>query len=395
MHSYWNRWRWDERRRNGSSRARSLGTARLRVETLETRELLAVVVPSLSATEGFPFNGQVATFDSTDVQGNNPQASISWGDGHVTTGVVVTNASSFSVTGANTYAVPGNYPVTVTIAGTGGSVASGQGQTTVAPVALLATGTTISPTARQPFTGMVASFTDPYSSLNAASYLATIAWGNGNTTIGTIAANGRGGFDVSGTNTYATPDPQTINVTITRIIDNQTATATSTAVVVNAPFVLSGQLNPLSDTGPSNTDGITAINQPTFIGTADPFSIVQLYARRSDQAEFVLLGQAIASVGGSWHLTVGALPDGAYSIAVAEIPPAGPPTPMVPLTPGSQLVIDTKRHHRGRTHRTIAAGGITDLAGNPQTAEFIKVSPAGFGHPGARHSSRIAAHSHN
>ncbi len=127
--------------------------------------LLAVVVGPVTGSEGFPVTGQIATFLSSDVQGTNPTASISWGDGHMTAGTVVMDGTNFAVDGSNTYAVNGTYPVNVTVNGTDGSTASGTGQATISPVMLLATGTTITPVAGQPFTGVVASFTDPYPGL--------------------------------------------------------------------------------------------------------------------------------------------------------------------------------------------------------------------------------------
>ena len=204
------------------------------------RELLAVTVGPVTGSEGFPVTGQIATFLSSDVQGSSPTASISWGDGHTTTGIVVMDGTNFAVDGSNTYAVNGTYPVNVTVSGTDGSTASGTGQATISPVMLLATGTTITPVAGQPFTGVVASFTDPYPGLSSSSYAATVAWGDGHTTIGTIAANGSGGFSVAGTNTYAAAGPDSVTVTITRLIDNQSATATSSAVVVAPAITATG-----------------------------------------------------------------------------------------------------------------------------------------------------------
>ena len=605
------------------------------------RDLLAVAVGPLTGSEGFPVTGQIATFLSSDVQGTSPTASISWGDGHTTAGTVVMDGTNFAVDGSNTYAVNGTYPVNVTVNGTDGSTASGTGQATISPVMLLATGTTITPVAGQPFTGAVASFTDPYPGLSASNYAATIAWGDGHTTIGTIASNGSGGFNVVGTNTYAAAGSESVTVNVTRLIDNQSATATtsavvvvpalavtgttitpiagqpftglvetftdnmtglppsdyaaiiawgdghtsvgtiasngsggfnvtgtntyaatgtdsvtltvtrltnnqsatatttavvvaptitatgttitpiagqpftglvatftdsmaglpasdysaiiawgnnhtsvgtiasnatggfnvtgtntyaapstdsvtvtvtrltnnqsatatttavvvaptitaagttivatagqtftgtvaifsdstpgtipaeyhasiswgngqssvgtivanatggfnvvgttffgaassgepilvtivrnsdgttatanSTGIVVSATATLGGELDPLSDTGVSNTDGVTAINFPSFIGTATPYAVIQFYSRGVSQAQPVLLGQAVANNLGQWNFAVGALPDGAYTFSVAQIPTNGPPSPMVLLTPGN-VIIDT------------------------------------------------------
>jgi hypothetical protein len=310
----------------------------MRLEQLETRALLAVMVGPLTGTEGFPISGQIAKFADTDVQGS-PQASIAWGDGHTTAGTILSSGTNFTVDGSNTFAVPGTYPVTVTVIGTGGSTATGQGQATISAIPLLATGTTITPVPNQPFTGVVASFSDPYPRLTASGHSATIAWGDGSTSIGTIAAHGGGGFNVTGTNTYAAAGTVSVTVTVTRLVDNQSATATTNSVVVSSR-ALSGQLDPLSDTGVSSTDGITAINHPSFFGTAMKYAVIQFYGRRTDQAQPILLGQAVADATGAWNFSVGALPDGTYNFTVAQIPTNGPPTQMALLTPVN-VIIDT------------------------------------------------------
>ncbi len=341
MYSRWIRWQCSEQRRNATSGSRRDGSRLLRIERLESRELLAVSMPNLAGTEGTPINGQVATFSSTDVQGTNPQATIAWGDGHTTAGVIVANGTNFSVDGANTYAVPGTFPITVTITGTLGST-SETGKATIASIAPMGTTTTITAVAGVPFTGVVASFTDSYPSLTEASYNSTISWGDGHSSLGTVEANGNGGFSVVGTNVYQTASTTLLPVvvTIVRNVDGNTITVNSSASVVSGSNVLSGQLDPLSDTGVSNSDGITAINQPTFTGTALPYAIVQLYGRRSDQAQPVLLGQAVTSVTGIWQMSVGALADGVYSFTAAQIPTTGLPTTMTSLTPSS-VIIDT------------------------------------------------------
>lgn len=405
---------------------------------------MAVAVAPLKLSEGFLFSGQIATFAAMDVSGTSPQATIAWGDGHVSPGAItpVTGTTGFAVSGANTYAVPGSFPITVTVAGSMSSSATGQGQAMIDPVTPMATGTTVTPNANRPFTGVVASFTDAYPGLSAGAYVTTIAWGDGHISTGTVTANGHSGFDVSGTNTYTAAGSDTIAVTVVRALDNQSVQAKSTAVVVAPTFtaiglpitaiggqpftgvvasftdnvpqaraedyrativwgddqtsvgtvvangrggfdvagthvyestnmastvevtitrvadgqpvktsstatvamqanVLTGHLDPLSDTGASDADGITAVNNPTFLGTAPPYAIVTLYGRRSDQAQPVSLVQAIADANGLWHAMIGPLPDGSYVVSASVTPPAGQPQPMVSLTGGSPLIIDT------------------------------------------------------
>jgi PKD repeat protein len=66
---------------------------------------------------GSPFNGVVATFtdaNTANVAGDFT-ATIDWGDGTTTAGIVSGGAGSFTVSGSHTYASAGSYPVTVTL----------------------------------------------------------------------------------------------------------------------------------------------------------------------------------------------------------------------------------------------------------------------------------------
>ena len=95
--------------------------------------------PTITPTAGLTFNGLVATFSDLDPNGvaGNFTATIDWGDGHISPGVITSNANGgFNISGANTYAGGGNFPVTVEIADFLGSkltvnnsaVVSGTGQ---------------------------------------------------------------------------------------------------------------------------------------------------------------------------------------------------------------------------------------------------------------------------
>src|SRR4029077_11007285 len=85
------------------------------------------------------------------------------------------------------------------------------------------------------FTGAVASFTDSDAANVPGDFVATIDWGDGNTTAGTVTGGG-GTFTVSGTHTYANAGVFTVTVTLTEDAPGTaTATATSTANV-SAPI---------------------------------------------------------------------------------------------------------------------------------------------------------------
>ena len=102
---------------------------------------------------------------------------------------------------------------------------------------ITATGTTISVVEGAPFTGVVATFTDPDTTATAGEYGATIDWGDGSPpTVGTISGPTGGPFTVSGSHTYITEGTFPITVVITDV-DNPmtTATANSVANVADAP----------------------------------------------------------------------------------------------------------------------------------------------------------------
>jgi hypothetical protein len=101
---------------------------------------------------------------------------------------------------------------------------------------LQASGRTFTPHEGQVFSGTVASFSESNLSETASSFTASIDWGDGTTSTGTIVAGATAGkFTVTGSHTYAEESgstPYAVNVTITD--GGATATAHSKAVVGDA-----------------------------------------------------------------------------------------------------------------------------------------------------------------
>jgi V8-like Glu-specific endopeptidase len=192
--------------------------------------------PPLQTLEGAMFQGTVASF--TDANPNaTPEkftATIAWGDGQTAPGAITANSSGgFTVSGTHTYAREGSYSVTVSIRDVGGAEATATSTAQVTDAPLAATGRTVVATERGVFHGVLASFTDPGSTGSVDPYSATITWGDGQTSAGTITANGQGGFDVQGSNTYAHEGPYPVSVLISDK-GGSTVTATSTAHVARA-----------------------------------------------------------------------------------------------------------------------------------------------------------------
>src|SRR5262249_36462141 len=85
---------------------------------------------------------------------------------------------------------------------------------------------------------VVASFTSGNPAALPSDFTATIDWGDGHSSAGTVTRDGRGGFNVSGSNTYAAPGTFTVTVAVTDAFGG-TGMAQSTArVEATAPLFL-------------------------------------------------------------------------------------------------------------------------------------------------------------
>ncbi len=161
-------------------------------------------------------------------------ATIHWGDGTTSAGTVSGGNGRFGVSGSHAYAEEGLYfaGIVVTDAAPGSATVRSRHRSPSRTPPLAAAGTTLVATIGQPLSATVATFTHANPAGVASDYTATIDWGDGVTTAGTISANGSG-FGVTGTHTYRSPGAETATVAIH---DEGGAGATaSTAVAVAAP----------------------------------------------------------------------------------------------------------------------------------------------------------------
>jgi hypothetical protein len=102
-----------------------------------------------------------------------------------------------------------------------------------------ATGMPISSVEGSPFSGTVATFTQPDLSAPASQFSAMIDWSDG-TSSGTVSGPVGGPFTVSGSHTYIEEGSYPVKVTITDNVNSSNQlTATSTATVADAPLTAS------------------------------------------------------------------------------------------------------------------------------------------------------------
>jgi ELWxxDGT repeat protein len=189
----------------------------------------------LSGTEGAALSGTLATFtDPAGSAAGHYTAVIDWGDGTTTAGTVTASGGRFSVAGTHAYRRYGLYTPRVTVRDDGGSAVSVTDRVHVADAPLSAKGTSASAVAGQAFAGAVASFTDANPFGKASDYIVQVDWGDGQTSAGTAASDGHGGFTVRGKHTYARKGTYRVQVRV-RDSGGSAATAQSSVKVSDPP----------------------------------------------------------------------------------------------------------------------------------------------------------------
>jgi uncharacterized repeat protein (TIGR01451 family) len=322
--------------------------------------------PAVTLTDALPAG--LSFVSATASNGTTPTIS-----GSTLTAALGTLAVGASVSvQINTTAVQAAVPsvtntVNVSTTATNPSATTSAGATTsVAPVDVLTKlpSPSIAPNvAGQPLSGVVvASFSDTNPAATAASFTATINWGDGTpATAGTVVPNGSGGVNVTGSHTYKSAPPNgasafTITTTLTAA-SGASLQATNQVAVTVVPLTLTGQLNPASDSGVSHQDHITNISQPNFNGTSTPGAIITLYAQSTGGGSATPIGQTTADSSGFWNISANRpLSNGSFAITATANDSSGQSTTQT-IVPASQpLVIDTSAPTVGTIVYNRAAG---------------------------------------
>jgi hypothetical protein len=167
-------------------------------------------------------------------EGTTP--TIDWGDGTApSAGKVAANTGQ--LTGTHTYINEGIYHASFTYTNSDGNPETRPFDVKVQDAPLTATGVTVNATAGVSVKAEVATFTHAKPAGVASDYTATITWGDGSaSTAGTVSAAAGGGFEVTGSHTYAAAGQYTTTVTI-KDVGGAKATATSSANVAGPPVV--------------------------------------------------------------------------------------------------------------------------------------------------------------
>jgi hypothetical protein len=195
---------------------------------------------AINAVEGQAFAGQAAaTFTDAGAPVASYTDSINWGDNSSSSGSFSANGSQVTVTGGHTFQEEGSYPVTTTFKqGTAFTVIVG-GTATVTDAPLTPVTITPPPSPLQGIltTLQVASFTDANTSAPVSDFTASISWGDGTTSTGTVSQPGGLGtaFVVKGSHAYGTSGSVMGTVTIN---DKGGASTTSTFTMTVTPSII-------------------------------------------------------------------------------------------------------------------------------------------------------------
>jgi hypothetical protein len=137
---------------------------------------------------------------------------------------------------------------------------------------------------------------------------------------------------------YSASGAFTISVSIVNHNGGAAVNATNVAVATSSSGFLNAQLTQGSDSGPSNSDLVTSVTNPTITGTTLAGSLVTLVAQSSTGTS-TTVATGTADANGNFSLTASPLPDGTYNFNVSSTPSTpGAPTATVTVGP---VVIDT------------------------------------------------------
>ena len=248
--------------------------------------------------EGTAFSGPLATFQDADPGGtlSDYTATIDWRDGTTSPGVIAVGAGGIQVSGTHTYAEEGSYNLSVVLTDAGGAFGSAGPQIVAQDAPLSSAGISFSTVEGTSFSGNLATFSDSDPNATLSDYTASIQWGDGSSSAGTITADGHGGYIVAGSHAYLEEGTFTIQV-FPLDVGGAGAPTSATVVVSDAPLS--------STAGPS----ISATESATVSGVLATFNDSDPNASAADYTATVDWGDGTTSAG-----TIAATSGGGFTV---------------------------------------------------------------------------------
>ena len=190
---------------------------------------LATTSRTIRTVRGKRFSGIVASFSDSarrDLAADF-MASISWGDGRESSGVVeALGNGAFRVLGTKTFRDAGVYPVTVTISDARGRTVKARSVARVRNSTLRVEGRSLTVEAGRVFARVVATLHDGNPLAAANDFEVVIRWGDGTRSLGRILRSGPGVFRILGHHRYTKLGLYRVVVRVSDV-DGRTVSATS------------------------------------------------------------------------------------------------------------------------------------------------------------------------
>ena len=262
--------------------------------------LSASGVPTINGVEGAALTMTVATFTEAnpDRTAGDFQATIAWGDGTTSVGTVNVNNGVYSVVGTHTYAAQGAYTATAAINDVGGKTAVASSTAAIADAPLIASGVpAIGGVEGAAISATIATFTDGNPVAPLSDFTATVNWGDGTTSAGTVSVN-NGVYSVDGTHTYAKQGAYTATATVNDV-GGSTATASSTAAIADAPIFASGVPAISGVEGAATSATIATFTDGNPVAPLSDFTATVNWGDGTTSAGTVSVNDGVYSVGGT------------------------------------------------------------------------------------------------
>ena len=253
----------------------------------------------------------VATFTDAHPEAlSHYTASITWGDGHTTSGAITFSSGVFTVKGSDGYALPGTYSPIVTIRK---DALTPQSVTDTDRVVVKDVTAHIATAVSNAFTGLEGRTVSPivglFTSVNtadpASDFSATINWGDGTaSSVGTIVSTGGGNFHIVGSHLYR-QESANYAVTVTlKDVFGETVTLNSRGKVNDAPLELPAGTSFSVSSGSTFTDKVIGSFQDDDAANTNPANYAGTinWGDGSTSAAKVVFTGATADVGSHWNV---------------------------------------------------------------------------------------------
>ncbi len=198
-------------------------------------EVLSEDVLDLSAVETGTTNGVVAHFSSSFKHvPADFTVTITWEDGTTSLGTVVVNSGGgFDVVASHLWKYDGTFDFSVKVVSNAGMDIEMDGVATIATRVLTATGTSFTIDKKNPFSSVVATFADNLPGTLASAYVASVAWSDGTTTVGTVVKNADGTFSIKTSRGFTVAGVMVASVSVATLDGSFFATTSLTATITN------------------------------------------------------------------------------------------------------------------------------------------------------------------